>query len=87
MFLVSWAPMMLCSAHGKQGADCDVICLGTRSFGRSVSIRKQGAALQPGKPVAHDWGLLCLNSGLLWGIVAGYFRLLGFPGIESKKLL
>ena len=34
----------------------------------------------PGKPVAYNWGLLCQIYGLLWGIVACYFGLLGFPG-------
>ena len=31
----------------------------------------------PGKPVAHNYGLLGLYFGLLWGIVAHYFGLLG----------
>ena len=31
----------------------------------------------PGKPVACNYGLLSLNNGLLWGIVAVYFGLLG----------
>ena len=34
----------------------------------------------PGKPVAQNCGLLSVNNGLLWGIVAYYFRLLGVPG-------
>ena len=34
----------------------------------------------PGKPGAYNYGLLSVNSGLLWGIVACYFGLLGFPG-------
>ena len=34
----------------------------------------------PGKPVACNYGLLWLISGLLWGIVAYYFGLLGVPG-------
>ena len=45
-------------------------------------MRQQFVCLSalPGKPVAHNLGLLCLNDGLLWGIVAQYFWLLGFPG-------
>ena len=35
---------------------------------------------QPGKPVACNNGLLSINYGLLYGIVACYFRLLGVPG-------
>ena len=34
----------------------------------------------PGKPVAHNSGLLWIYYGLLWCIVAYYFRLLGVPG-------
>ena len=34
----------------------------------------------PGKPVAYNYGLLWLIYGLLWGILAHYFRLLGVPG-------
>ena len=34
----------------------------------------------PGKPVADNYGLLWLIYGLLYGIVAFYFRLLGVPG-------
>ena len=34
----------------------------------------------PGKPVAYNSGLLSVNSGLLWSIVAYYFGLLGVPG-------
>ena len=34
----------------------------------------------PGKPVAYNDGLLSMNYGLFWGIVACYFGLLGFPG-------
>ena len=44
----------------------------------------------PGEPVASNYGLLSMNSGLLWGIVAYYFRLLGFPGsvfLPSPNLL
>ena len=34
-----------------------------------------------GKPVGHNDGLLLVNSGLLWGIVASHFGLLGkVPG-------
>ena len=33
----------------------------------------------PGKPVAYNNGLLSINYGLLWGIVACNFRLLGVP--------
>ena len=33
----------------------------------------------PGKPVAYNYGLLWLIYGLLWGVVACCFRLLGFP--------
>ena len=31
-------------------------------------------------PVANNNGLLSINYGLLWGMVACYFGLLGFPG-------
>ena len=34
----------------------------------------------PGKPVACNYGLLSVNSGLLGGIVACDLKLLGFPG-------
>ena len=34
----------------------------------------------PGKPVAYNDGLLWLIDGLLYGIVACCFGLLGFPG-------
>ena len=34
----------------------------------------------PGKPVAYNYGLLSINYGLLWGIVASFFGLLGVPG-------
>ena len=34
----------------------------------------------PGKPVACDFELLCLNNGLLWGVVSRGCELLGFPG-------
>ena len=34
----------------------------------------------PRKPVADCYGLLSMNSGLLWCIVAYYFRLLDVPG-------
>ena len=30
--------------------------------------------------MAHDYGLLETNNGLLWGIVAYNFQLLGCPG-------
>ena len=33
----------------------------------------------PGKPVACNFGLVWLISGLLWTVMAHYFRLLGFP--------
>ena len=34
----------------------------------------------PGKPVAYNYGLLSVDYGLLWGIVAYHFELLSFPG-------
>ena len=34
----------------------------------------------PGKPVAYSDGLLLMDYGLLWSVVAYHFRLLGFPG-------
>ena len=34
----------------------------------------------PGKPVAYNNGLLSINHGLLWSIVACFFGLLGVPG-------
>ena len=37
--------------------------------------------LVPGKPVAHNYKLRSMDYGLLWGIVAHDFGLLGFPGI------
>ena len=37
----------------------------------------------PGKPVACNFRLLWLNKGLLWGIVACDFRLLGVPGLRA----
>ena len=42
--------------------------------------------LQPGEPVAHNSGLLSTSNGLLWGIVAYYFQLLGCPGRSCKDL-
>ena len=39
-----------------------------------------------GKPVASNYGLLSVNGGLLWGLVACYFGLLGVPGREYLKL-
>ena len=36
--------------------------------------------LLPGRPVAYNSGLLWLIYGLLWGVLACCFRLLGFPG-------
>ena len=38
----------------------------------------------PGKPVACNFGLLWLIYGLLWGIVACCFGLLGFPGKSHR---
>ena len=38
------------------------------------------SGLIPGKPVAYNYGLFSVNYGLLWGIVAYYFGLLGVPG-------
>ena len=40
----------------------------------------------PGKPAAYNNGLLSINYGLLWGIVAYCFRLLGFPGTSIFQL-
>ena len=37
----------------------------------------------PGKPVAYNYGLLSINYGLLYGIVACYFKLLGVPGMST----
>ena len=42
--------------------------------------RASNSCSLPGKPVAYNYGLLRLNSGLLWGMVAHDFWLLGFPG-------
>ena len=36
--------------------------------------------------MAHNLGLLCLYAGLLWGIVAYYFELLGFPGNKDNVI-
>ena len=41
----------------------------------------------PGKPVAYNYGLLCLNNGLLWSIVACDFGLLGFFRLLLSMLL
>ena len=41
----------------------------------------------PGKPVAHSYGLLSVNYGLLYGIVACYFGLLGVPGSPLRRTL
>ena len=38
----------------------------------------------PGKPAAHNHGLLCLNKGLLYGILACCF---GLPGLAFQVLL
>ena len=40
----------------------------------------------PGQPVAYNYGLLWLIYGLLYGIVACYFRLLGVPGGDFPYL-
>ena len=34
----------------------------------------------PEKPTADNCGLLSINSGLFWGILANYLGQLGFPG-------
>ena len=39
-----------------------------------------GLEFPPEKPVAYNNGLFSMHCGLLWGIVACYFGLLGFPG-------
>ena len=39
----------------------------------------------PGKPVAYSSGLLWLIYGLLYGIVACHFGLLGVPGKYTTK--
>ena len=36
--------------------------------------------LLPGKPVAHNLGLVSVDFGLLWDIVACHLGLFGFPG-------
>ena len=36
----------------------------------------------PGKPVAYNNELLSVNYGLLYGIVACFFGLLGVPGTQ-----
>ena len=36
--------------------------------------------------MAYNYGLLCLNYGQLYGIVACYVGLLGFPEQSSPKL-
>ena len=38
----------------------------------------------PGKPAAYNCGLLWLIDGLLYGIVAYSFRLLGIPGTSAQ---
>ena len=39
----------------------------------------------PGKPVAYNNGLLSINYGLLWSIVACCFELLGVPARIDEK--
>ena len=41
----------------------------------------------PGKPVAYHNGLLSINYGLVWGIVACCFGLLGVPGTHLLLML
>ena len=50
--------------------------------GRPVSIEVLHHECHPGKPVAHNYGQLSVNNGLLRGIVACYFGLLGVPGLS-----
>ena len=40
----------------------------------------------PGEPVACSYGLLSVNYGLLWGIVACCFGLLGCPGMYHVEV-
>ena len=64
-------------------------------FDRTPLFRRSGAGLVkskfrdakiiPGKPVAYNYGLLSTNNGLLWGIVANYFGLLGVPGKVDRS--
>ena len=42
---------------------------------------KDQHAAPPGKPEAHNYGLLWLYYGLVRGIVACHFGLLGVPGV------
>ena len=50
-------------------------------FGQIITAKSP--LILSGKPVAYNSGLLWLLSGLLWGIVASYFGLLGVPGTGS----
>ena len=43
------------------------------------AMHGRGLCMLPGKPVAYNYGLLWLIYGLLWGIVANCFWLLGVP--------
>ena len=59
--------------------------------GPSTGVKKEGSYRSattfnyvPGKPVAYNSGLLSMDYGLLWGIVASYFGLLGLPGAYTS---
>ena len=53
------------------------------SVWKPMSLLNMALLSIPGKPVACNHGLLSVNYGLLWGIVASYFGLLGVPGIVA----
>ena len=71
---------------------CVETCPGTsfESERRQLFTMREGASKHvgnqslPGTPVACNLGLRSINCGLLWGIVASYFGLLGFPGRQRK---
>ena len=45
----------------------------------STAVARAAPKILPAKPVAYDYGLLSIQYGLLSGMVAYHFRLLGFP--------
>ena len=56
---------------------------GKLSVEESFHLKACGTHHLPGRPVAHNLGLPCLNDGLLWCIVASSFG----PAWLSKYLI
>ena len=48
--------------------------------GEGLTFRLTSKVTSPLKPLAHYFGFISMNAGLLWGIVACCFGLLGFHG-------